>query len=145
MPPAKRTHWFTPPVLFDKLAAEFGPFDLDPCGAADSYASQQCRVSWSYGGLVEPWYGRVFINPPYGRGLEAWVHKAHQEFKLGNAQCVVALLPARVDTIWWHSYVGERCQLAEVRFLKGRVKFVGATASAPFPSVIVAWRHEATP
>ena len=142
MPKAQRTDWRTPPALFDKLAAEFGPFDLDPCGAADSYASRHCAGYWADGGLDHPWWGRVFVNPPYGRELKWWVARCASSILRGETSLVVALLPSRTDTIWWHGLIGDHCQYpAEVRFLKGRLKFVGATASAPFPSVIVVWRR----
>jgi len=32
--------------------------------------------------------------------------------------------------------------LAEIRFLRGRLRFGGAKNSAPFPSMIVVFRHE---
>lgn len=59
------------------------------------------------------------------------------------------LVPARVDTKWWHSY----CAKAEVRFIKGRLKFArtGDTeddpvpAAAPFPSAIVVFRQMQAP
>jgi len=143
MPRAKTTAWQTPPALFDQLAAEFGPFDLDPCGATDSYVSQHCLRYWKSLGLDLPWRGRVFVNPPYGSALRDWVYRCWFETTHGGADVVVALLPARTDTRWWHSYIGAHCELAsEVRFLKGRLRFVGAAASAPFPSVIVVWRKE---
>jgi site-specific DNA-methyltransferase (adenine-specific) len=141
MPQAQRTNWATPPALFDALAAEFGPFDLDPCGSKDSYASQHCGEFYTGLGLDVPWGGRVFVNPPYGLALRDWVYACWSNVRLGGVPLVVALLPARTDTRWWHAYIGDHCQYAsEVHFLKGRLKFVGAKASAPFPSVIVVWR-----
>jgi hypothetical protein len=49
-------------------------------------------------GLSLPWHGTVFVNPPYGRQLPAWIAKAHAEVEQGNARLVVALIPARTDT-----------------------------------------------
>jgi phage N-6-adenine-methyltransferase len=144
MPPAKSTKWQTPPALFDSLAAEFGPFDLDPCGAEDSYASRHCSVFWTENDepLLRPWPGHVFVNPPYGHALRGWIDKCRYEAAVGNAAVVVALLPARTDTRWWHLWIGDHCQYpSEVRFLKGRLRFVGANGPAPFPSVVVVW-HE---
>lgn len=149
MPQAKQTNWGTPPDLFDKLARNFGPFDLDPCGAAGNYVSESCGTYYhsASSGLVHPWRGRVFMNPPYGRGLLDWVVKATTEVYMGNAERVVALLPVRTDTRWWQRYVGEgfgrgidgRPMVREVRFMRGRLHFVGATAPAPFSSVIIIW------
>ena len=44
------------------------------------------------------------------------------------------LLPARTDTRWLHEYIYGK---AEVRFIKGRLKFGGSKNSAPFPSMVV--------
>jgi site-specific DNA-methyltransferase (adenine-specific) len=48
---------------------------------------------------------------------------------------VCCLIPARPDTAIWHKEIF-RCA-SEIRFLKGRVRFVGAAAGAPFPSALV--------
>jgi hypothetical protein len=53
---------------------------------------------------------------------------------------VVCLIPARTDTAWWHDYAAK----GEVRFIRGRIKFVDQTGNgsnpAPFPSAIVIFR-----
>jgi len=78
----------------------------------------------------------VFVNPPYGRMLARWVAKARNEHEAGRAGLVVALIPARTDTKWWHgSVVGA----ADVWLLKGRLAFGDGTQVAPFPSAIVVW------
>jgi hypothetical protein len=94
----------------------------------------------------------VFVKPPYGRALRLWVPKCRREAERGNAELVVALLPARTDCGWWHEHVGlalasRRVALprpaAAVLFLKGRVRFTvpsQQSVSATFPSVVVVWR-----
>ena len=77
------------------------------------------RCSESNDGLAVPWRGRVFINPPYGRVLARWVHKCAAESASGRA-VVVALLPARPDTRWWHESVAGT---ADVFMLRGRLRF----------------------
>lgn len=75
------------------------------------------------------------MNPPYGREVGKWVKKAHEEAQKGAT--VVALLPARTDTRWFHDYIyGNH----EVRFIRGRIKFEGSQWNAPFPSMIVVFR-----
>jgi site-specific DNA-methyltransferase (adenine-specific) len=75
------------------------------------------------------------MNPPYGIEIARWVEKAYESARAGAT--VVCLLPARTDTRWWHLYV---MQADEIRFVKGRLRFVGAKASAPFPSSVVVFR-----
>lgn len=77
---------------------------------------------------------RVFCNPPYGRGVtEKWVQKSYAESRKPNT-LVVCLLPARTDTRWFHDFVLNK---AEVRFVRGRLKFGAGKDAAPFPSIVV--------
>jgi phage N-6-adenine-methyltransferase len=122
--------WETPPDLFDELARIFGGFTLDPCATAEN-AKCDRYFTREQDGLTQAWTGKVFMNPPYGREIGKWVKKAWHESLHGAL--VVCLLPARVDTRWWHEYAAK----GYVHFLQGRLKFRNARNSAPFPSAIV--------
>jgi site-specific DNA-methyltransferase (adenine-specific) len=140
---SKTTEWETPHDLFDSLWEEFDGFDLDPCCQFSDYTAQRILQNGgsvytpSDDGLSQAWGGKVYMNPPYGRGVEAWVSKAFGEVMQGHAPLVVALLKATTDTKWWHTYV-ER--FTTPRFIRGRLRFANATSHAPFPSVIIVWR-----
>jgi len=130
--------WETPQWLFDKLDAEFS-FHLDACASAEN---AKCRMFWTkeIDGLKQSWDlwhdgSAVWCNPPYGREIKDWVKKCYEE----GVECVpvVMLIPARTDTRYWHDYI---MKASEIRFIKGRLKFVGAPSAAPFPSVVVVWR-----
>ena len=123
--------WSTPQAFFDKLNAEFS-FTLDVCASEENH---KCATWYSkeIDGLSRDWGGEVaWMNPPYGREIKAWVKKAYESNTL-----VVGLLPARTDTAWFWDYVHGK---AEIRFIRGRIKFGGQKNSAPFPSMIVIWR-----
>lgn len=76
----------------------------------------------------------VFCNPPYGRKETGiWVKKCYEESLKSNTK-VVMLIPSRTDTKWFHEYIYGK---AEIRFIKGRLKFNDGKESAPFPSMIV--------
>jgi phage N-6-adenine-methyltransferase len=122
--------WATPQELFDELAHIFGGFTLDPC-ATSSNAKCKQFFTLEDDGLSKPWTGKVFMNPPYGREIGKWVRKAWEESLRGAL--VVCLLPARVDTRWWHDYAKK----GHVYFLRGRLKFGSSRNSAPFPSALV--------
>lgn len=122
--------WSTPQDFFDRLNAEFG-FTLDVCALPDS-AKCANYFTPEIDGLSQPWEGACWINPPYGREIGKWMKKAYEESLRGAV--VVCLVPARTDTKWWHEYV---MKAAEVRLVRGRLKFGNATASAPFPSAVV--------
>ncbi len=76
------------------------------------------------------------MNPPYGRQLTFWVAKAREEFLSGRAGLIIALVPARTDTRWWHDSIAGS---ADVWMLKGRLAFGDGSVPAPFPSAIVVW------
>lgn len=127
--------WETPQTLFDELDAEFH-FNLDPCASDENH---KCRTYYTaeQDGLAENWGGcRVWCNPPYGRKIGRWVEKAYRE-GCKDGTLVVLLVPARTDTAWFHDFVLHR---AEIRFLRGRLKFGAARYNAPFPSMVVVYR-----
>ena len=123
--------WATPQDFFDELNEEF-EFTLDPCATPDN---TKCAKFFTkeQDGLKQDWTGeRVFCNPPYGRAIGAWVKKCHDEAQKGTL--VVMLIPARTDTSYFHDYIYHK---AEIRFIRGRLKFGGASQGAPFPSMVV--------
>ena len=127
--------WTTPMWLFDQLNEEF-KFTLDPCATDENHLCDKYYTIKS-NGLLMPWaYETVFCNPPYGKELKLWVEKCFRE-NYENNTTVVLLMPARTDTKFFHSYIYNR---AEIRFLKGRLKFGDARNSAPFPSMIVVFK-----
>ncbi len=131
-----RTDWETPLEIFAPLDAEFN-FTLDVCALSEN---AKCREWYGPGdnGLQMAWTGRCWMNPPYGPTIGLWIKKACESVML-DAECVVCLVPSRTDTSWWHDYI---IPFAEVRHLRGRVKFVGARHSAPFPCSVVIFRKE---
>lgn len=125
--------WETPQDFFNALNARFS-FTLDVCALPEN-AKCSRYFTPEVNGLSVPWTGeRCFMNPPYGREISAWVAKARREAERGAL--VVGLLPARTDTAWFHEHVYPH---AHIKFLRGRIKFVGAASSAPFPSMIAVW------
>src|SRR5437867_1223959 len=130
---AATCEWSTPQWLFDALDREFG-FALDPCATAEN-AKCSKYFTTADDGLKQSWdYQVVFMNPPYGRVIGAWMRKAWESSLRGAT--VVCLVSARTDTEWWHSFA----MRAEVRLLRGRLKFGESKSCAPFPSAIVVFR-----
>lgn len=126
---SKTNEWATPQAFFDELNKEFN-FTLDPC--ADS-TNAKCAKFYTQqeDGLAQSWDNEiVFCNPPYGREIKKWVKKASEA--VGGV--VVMLIPARTDTTYFHEYIYNK---AEIRFIKGRLKFGDSRNSAPFPSMVV--------
>ena len=134
---SKTEEWSTPQDFFAKLNDEFH-FDLDVCA---NWENAKCYHFYSkdFDGLINDWAPSVcWMNPPYGRNVTGkWMKKAYEESLKGAT--VVCLVPARTDTKWFHEYVLGK---AEIRFVKGRLKFGGSENSAPFPSMIVIYSNQ---
>jgi hypothetical protein len=110
----KNDEWLTPPEILRKL----GDFDLDPCAPeADRrpWSTAKHHYSKSQDGLAQPWTGRVWLNPPFGREAVRWLRKlvAH-----GNG---IALVPARTETAMFYECVWHVADA--VCFLRGRPHF----------------------
>ncbi len=130
---SKTDLWSTPQHLFDELNQKYN-FTLDPCSTDENHKCEKYYTE-DDNGLVQPWYGRVFMNPPYGREIIKWMEKAYNEYNIGNAEVIVCLVPSRTDTKWWHEY----SMKGEITFIRGRLKFGNSKNSAPFPSAIVVY------
>lgn len=117
-------HWATPKCVYDDLDREFS-FTFDPCPLMSVEDGAKIR-----------WHGRVFCNPPYSR-IDEFLRRGLFHLAKGDADILVFLIPSRTDTAWFHDYC---LKAAEVRFIRGRLKFGDAKNSAPFPSMIVVFR-----
>lgn len=130
-----RDEWLTPREIITAL----GPFDLDPCAPVERpwpTAAKHYTAETYGGGLGNPWAGRVWLNPPYGRYTEDWVSKLVRH---GDG---IALLFARTETgIFW-PWVWQHADAAF--FFRGRLHFCQrdgsrARGNAGAPSVLVAY------
>ena len=131
---SKKMDWCTPDYIFDELDLEFH-FDLDPCATPEN---AKCDLFYTVDddGLKQSWIGHsVFCNPPYGRSIKKWVNHAVLSTLYNDDTTVVMLLPARTDTSYFHDLILPFAR--DIRFLRGRITFVGASTPAPFPSMIV--------
>jgi hypothetical protein len=107
----KSADWLTPPEWIRLL----GPFDLDPaCPSQMPWSTAKCMY-FGAGGLEKDWYGRVWLNPPFGRQAAAWLRKLRDH---GNG---IALIPARTETEMFYENVWGRADL--VCFVRGRPHF----------------------
>lgn len=138
--------WYTPPWLFERLGLTF---DLDPCAPPGGLPWIPARQFYSRpdDGLVLPWQGCVWCNPPYGRETGRWMDamQAH-----GHG---VGLVFARTDTEWF-----QRLRPDAVCFIAKRVRFVDASGRPPqvldkktgrlrdgtpgAPSMLLAWGRD---
>jgi phage N-6-adenine-methyltransferase len=129
-----RHDWATPQKWFEYLDLEFN-FTIDVCASPENAKCERFYTA-DDDGLKQSWAEeRVFMNPPYGREIAIWMQKAYIEAR-NNLALVVCLVPARVETQWWHKFAVK----GEVRFPVGRLQFNECGVNAPFPCAIVIFR-----
>lgn len=122
--------WLTPPHVFESLNLSF---DLDPAASVNGTDHVPAGHHYTSNGLERDWFGIVWMNPPYGDDVGAWVSRFVEHGK------GVALLFNRSDTRWWQDLV-PRCDC--VCFVRGRLKFlrgdgVGTLGNAGAPSILL--------
>jgi hypothetical protein len=131
------TTWMTPPAVL----AALGPFDLDPCSPAiPPWKIADLFYTEEDDGLVQPWHGFVWMNPPYGAETGRWLRKLAEH---GNG---LALIFARTETADFVEQVWGKADA--VMFLHGRLYFHHVTgerarANGGAPSCLVAYGTEA--
>src|SRR5574343_932072 len=123
--------WLTPPEIVEKL----GPFDLDPC-APKNPPWRTAKMMLFENGLSALWNGRVWLNPPYGPALGAWLHRLSDH---GNG---IAIAFARTETHAFFEWVWPKS--TGWRFSKGSLLFRRPNGSIPEwtgggPSVLIAY------
>lgn len=130
---AKSIEWFTPP----EIIGELGPFDLDPCTSSlRPWPTAIHHYTAANDGMLLPWRGRVWLNPPYGMAAWPWLAR------LSDHGDGIALIFARTETAGFHEWVWP-CA-AGLLFLEGRLYFrrpdgTQAKGNAGAPSVLVAY------
>lgn len=104
--------WLTPPEILKPL----GRFDLDPCApAVRPWDTAERHYTMDDDGLAQPWAGRVWCNPPFGREAVKWLRRMRDH---GNG---IALIPARTETAMFYETVWGGADA--VLFIQGRPHF----------------------
>lgn len=130
-----RTNGLPPPYIIKAL----GEFDLDPCSPINRpWDTAKMHYTELDNGLMMPWEGKVWCNPPYGDQASYLLEKCAMH---GN--CIV-LTFARTETQMFFKCVWDKADA--VLFIKGRLKFHHVTGeqgqSAGAPSVLIAYGKE---
>jgi hypothetical protein len=114
LPPSQRNdRWLTPPDVVKAL----GEFDLDPCGAPGHILARNTYLLENGDdGLMDTWFGRVWMNPPYGRTMRQWVERLIEH---GSG---TALIPVAAGTKLWQEVVFPNA--SAIHFYRHRIKFL---------------------
>lgn len=123
--------WLTPPSIIKSL----GEFDLDPC-TPDFMPWQTAKHRYTEydNGLIQPWFGSVWCNPPYSN-IQQWLQRCSEYMKC------IALVFARTETKAFHQWVWPKAD--SIFFFEKRITFYSGTGikamNAGAPSVLVAY------
>ncbi len=128
--------WLTPPEIIQAL----GPFDLDPCASIDQ-PWKTAKTQWTIkdDGLFKNWFGKVWLNPPYGQSTSVWLNRIANH---GNG---IALIFARTETQMFFNYVWHAADA--IFFIRGRLSFyypdgTRSKTNAGAPSVLIAYGNK---
>jgi phage N-6-adenine-methyltransferase len=124
--------WGTPTKIYQPIH-EIMHFSLDVCATP---ANAKCNNFFTKyeNGLWQSWNRNFcWMNPPYGKDIVNWMHKAFTESR--SILCtVVCLVPVRTGTNWWYDYA----RRGEISYFKGRIQFEGMSDNgAPFDSALI--------
>ena len=132
----------TPSKLFEQACIDFNIHPtLDICGSEknhvlENYCDQELDC------MTKEFNEDFFMNPPYSK-VKEFMEFAYSQHLSHNVSCMI-LIFSKTDTKWWHQYVEG---IAEVHFIKGRVKFndhngIPTKNSSPYPSCWIIYREK---
>lgn len=101
--------WYTPVEYLEAARAVMDGIDLDPASCAEANKTVQAGRYYTQeeNGLLHPWSGRVWCNPPYTQtrpgqsSVKAWVEKLVASYRMGLVSEAVCLVPNDTSTQWF--------------------------------------------
>lgn len=120
--------WYTPPEYIHSVREVLGHIDLDPasCERANQTVKADRIFTKEDNGLMHPWYGHIYLNPPYGKTqqggasyLEAFTRKLVEEYVLHHVTEAILLIPANTATSWF-----DLLWQFPICFPKSRIRFI---------------------
>lgn len=123
-----------------------GVIGLDPCTTPANPVGAEQFYCPPADGAAERWpAATIFVNPPYSKARERWVHKCIQAAVAGSA--VILLMPAATDTRIFQKAMDSA---TAVVFIRGRVKFGvlrpnRRQVAASHPSALIGWGVDLAP
>lgn len=132
----------TPTEVWRPLAATVDGFDLDPCSGAEPEPIAPNRYTVDDDGLSQPWFGHVFVNPPWatngnGSAKHEWLRKARTEARSVDVDSVTVLVPSDTSTHWFHDHVVDAPIICFTG--PGRMTFIGEGRKPSIGVVIAVW------
>jgi len=120
--------WYTPPNYIEMARRVLGRIDLDPASneVAQAWIQAAKYFTVEEDGLKQSWAGRVWCNPPYGRGVKHWLAKAITSYQSGDVDAAIVLLN-RNGAVWYRQL---RRQVTAICEIDKRIAFLDATGTS---------------
>lgn len=110
---SESVEWYTPPHLIELVREVLGTISLDPCSASLPQSWIKASTYWTVENsdypvptLQRPWFGKVFMNPPYGKtgnrsNQDLWMQKLITDYRQDEVESAIALINARLGYPWF--------------------------------------------
>jgi hypothetical protein len=132
--------WYTPLPIVEAARRTMGGIDRDPATNAGNWTGAATFYTAETNGLNKEWRGRVWLNPPFGKGFAQWMHRLNSEFAAGRTTQATCLIPVRTNAKWFQTLGNgagvSLCLPHSIKFVDGRTMQQRKTA-ALMPNVIV--------
>lgn len=134
---SESAEWYTPRTYIEAARSVMGSIDLDPasCELANQVVQAERYYDVSVHGLLQSWYGRVWLNPPYGRekdnqsSQEVWTCKLIAEYEAGHVAQAILLVNASTSTGWF-----QRLWSYPICFTDHKIRFYNERVAASQPT-----------
>ena len=95
--------WYTPTEVTEAARRVMGAIDCDPATSDGNHTAAKNFFTAKTNGLCKEWLGNVWLNPPFGRGLAAWMYKLNEELASGRVSQAICLVPVWTNAHWFHA------------------------------------------
>jgi ParB family chromosome partitioning protein len=118
------TEHYTPQYVLDAAIVCMGEIDLDPCSNSIGIPNVPAKKHYiaEDNGLLQPWRGRVFLNPPFGYEVERWFSKLYLERLEERTTEAIVLWKSATETAAWKTLTQISCRVC---FPSSRIRFSG--------------------
>lgn len=114
--------WYTPKYILDAARRTMGSIDLDPASSEIANRTVQAAVFYTKedDGLIRPWFGNVWLNPPYSKDLIRQFVSAVRNKRSEYDQAII-LVNNATETRWFQELFNAA---SAVCFVDSRIKFL---------------------
>jgi len=125
----------TSPELWRPLSRHLNDFDLDPAAGCEPTPIADERYTPEDDGLTSPWFGTVWLNPPFS-DKTPWYSRLVSQYQAGDVDRAVAVANVDTSADWFHNYFSTA---DVVLFLDGRDWYLGHGSSPSFSTMLGFW------